>query len=62
MVESFVDEHLGYEGTCYKACGFEGVGLTGGLRPQHARSSRDYYTEHARPQAVVFACARPRFA
>ena len=30
VVESFVDEHLGYEGTCYKACGFEGVGLTAG--------------------------------
>ena len=25
VVESFVDEHFGYEGTAYKACGFEAV-------------------------------------
>ena len=48
MVESFVDEHYGYEGTCYKACGFEAVGLTAG----YGRSSRDYYTEHARPKQL----------
>jgi hypothetical protein len=48
VVESFVDEHLGYEGTCYKACGFEAVGLTAG----YGRSSRDYYTEHARPKQL----------
>lgn len=48
VVESFVDEHYGYEGTCYKACGFEAVGLTAG----YARSSRDYYTEHARPKQL----------
>ena len=48
VVESFVDEHYGYEGTCYKACGFDAVGLTAG----YARSSRDYYTEHARPKQL----------
>lgn len=48
VVESFVDEHYGYEGTCYKACGFEAVGLTAG----YGRSSRDYYTEHERPKQL----------
>jgi hypothetical protein len=48
VVESFEDEHYGYEGTCYKACGFEAVGLTAG----YGRSSRDYYTEHARPKQL----------
>ena len=43
VVESFVDEHLGYEGTCYKACGFEAVGPSAG----YGRSNRDYYlTSH----------------
>ena len=45
MVESFVDESK-YRGTCYKACGFEAVGLTSG----YGRSSRDYYQEHGRPK------------
>lgn len=41
LVESFVDESQ-YRGTCYRACGFEAVGLTAG----YGRSSRDYYVEH----------------
>src|SRR5437773_8263929 len=41
LVESYVDESH-YRGTCYKACGFEAVGLTAG----YGRCSRDYYLEH----------------
>ncbi len=37
VVESFVDESQ-YRGTCYRACGFEPVGATGGF----ARDSRDF--------------------
>lgn len=37
-VESFVREHKGYEGTCYKACGFETAGPSAG----YGRSRRDY--------------------
>lgn len=48
VVESFVDEHLGYEGTCYKACGFEAVGASAG----YSRSSRDYYVKHDRPKQL----------
>ncbi|NBB79214.1 MAG: ISAs1 family transposase [Verrucomicrobia bacterium] len=48
VVESFVDEHLGYEGTCYKACGFEAVGPSAG----YGRNSRDYYLKHDRPKQL----------
>jgi hypothetical protein len=47
LVESFVDESQ-YRGTCYKACGFEAVGLTSG----YGRSSRDFYQEHGRPKQL----------
>jgi len=46
-VESFVDESL-YRGTCYRACGFEAVGLTQG----YGRSSRDFYQEHGQPKQL----------
>jgi len=55
LVESFVDEHLGYEGTCYKACGFEAVGLTAG----YGRSSRDYYIAHERPKQLYLRALKP---
>ena len=47
VVESFVDESR-YRGTCYRACGFEAVGLTGG----YGRSSRDFYEEHGIPKQL----------
>jgi hypothetical protein len=47
VVESFVDESR-YRGTCYRACGFEAVGLTGG----YGRSSRDFYQEHGQPKQL----------
>ena len=47
LVESFVDESR-YRGTCYRACGFEAVGMTGG----YARCSRDYYIEHGQPKQL----------
>ena len=37
LVESFVDESH-YRGTCYRACGFEPIGPTGGS----SRDSRDF--------------------
>jgi hypothetical protein len=48
VVESFVDESR-YRGTCYRACGFEAVGLTEGF----GRASRDFYHEHGQPKLVL---------
>ena len=47
VVESFVDESQ-YRGTCYRACGFEGVGPTQGF----ARASRDFYVRHDEPKQL----------
>jgi hypothetical protein len=47
VVESFVDESQ-YRGTCYRACGFEAVGPSGG----YGRSSRDFYVEHGQPKQL----------
>jgi hypothetical protein len=47
VVESFVDESQ-YRGTCYRACGFEAVGLTEG----YGRASRDFYQEHGQPKQL----------
>ncbi len=44
VVESFVEESQ-YRGTCYRACGFEAIGLTQGS----ARSSGDFYLPHGKP-------------
>ena len=46
-VESFVDETR-YRGTCYRACGFEEVGLSAGFE----RDSRDFYHEHGKPKQL----------
>lgn len=54
VVESFVDESQ-YRGTCYRACGFEAVGLTQGF----GRSSRDFYLEHGRPKQLYLRQLRP---
>jgi hypothetical protein len=55
LVESYVDESQ-YRGTCYRACGFEAVGLTAG----YGRSSRDYYLEHGEPKQLYLRELRPR--
>jgi len=55
LVESYVDESH-YRGTCYRACGFEAVGLTAG----YGRSSRDYYEEHGQPKQLYVRELRPR--
>ena len=47
VVESFVDESR-YRGTCYRACGFEAVGVTEGF----GRASRDFYQEHGQPKQL----------
>src|SRR5260370_8532150 len=49
VVESFVDESR-YRGTCYRACGFEAFGLTGGYGP----STRHFYQDHCHPQPLYF--------
>jgi hypothetical protein len=54
LVESYVDESQ-YRGTCYRACGFEAVGLTAG----YGRSSRDYYEEHGQPKQLYLRGLRP---
>lgn len=55
LVESYVDESQ-YRGTCYRACGFEAVGLTAGF----GRCSRDYYCEHVQPKQLYLRELRPR--
>lgn len=55
LVESYVDESQ-YRGTCYRACGFEAVGLTAGF----GRCSRDYYCEHGQPKQLYLRALRPR--
>jgi hypothetical protein len=55
VVESFVDESL-YRGTCYRACGFEPLGPTGGF----ARNSRDFYVLHERPKQLYVRALHPR--
>jgi len=55
LVESYVDESK-YRGTCYRACGFEAVGLTAG----YGRSSRDYYFAHGQPKQLYLRELRPR--
>jgi len=54
VVESFVDESQ-YRGTCYRACGFEAVGLTEGYR----RASRDFYQAHGQPKQLYLRELRP---
>jgi hypothetical protein len=54
VVESFVDESQ-YRGTCYRACGFEAVGLTQGF----GRSNRDFYLEHGEPKQLYLRQLRP---
>lgn len=54
VVESFVDESQ-YRGTCYRACGFEAVGVTAGF----GRASRDYYTHHGQPKQLYLRELRP---
>jgi hypothetical protein len=54
VVESFVDESQ-YRGTCYRACGFEGVGPTEGF----GRASRDFYEEHGQPKQLYLRELHP---
>jgi hypothetical protein len=55
LVESYVDESQ-YRGTCYRACGFQAVGLTAG----YGRSSRDFYLEHSQPKQLYLRELCPR--
>jgi Domain of unknown function (DUF4338)/DDE_Tnp_1-associated/Transposase DDE domain len=55
LVESFVDESR-YRGTCYRACGFQAVGLTAG----YGRASRDFYQQHGQPKQLYLRELRPR--
>jgi hypothetical protein len=55
VVESFVDESQ-YRGTCYRACGFEAVGVTAGF----GRASRDFYQEHGQPKQLYLRELRPK--
>lgn len=55
VLESFVDESQ-YRGTCYRACGFEAVGVTAGF----GRASRDFYQEHGQPKQLYLRELRPK--
>jgi len=54
VIESFVDESR-FRGTCYRACGFEAVGLTEG----YGRASRDFYQAHGEPKQLYLRELRP---
>lgn len=54
LVESFVDEAQ-YHGTCYRACGFQAVGVTGGFQ----RDSQDFYVPHDQPKQLYLRELRP---
>lgn len=47
LVETFVDPHL-YQGTAYKASGWQRLGHTAGWK----RSAEDFYVKHARPKQI----------
>lgn len=47
LVETFVDPHL-YQGTAYKASGWQRLGLTSGWK----RSAEDFYLQHERPKQI----------
>jgi hypothetical protein len=47
VVESFVDENR-YRGVCYRACGFEAVGLTEG----YGRCAGEYFEKHGQPKQL----------
>jgi len=47
LVETFVDPHL-YQGTAYKASGWQRLGPTAGWK----RSAEDFYQKHNRPKQV----------
>lgn len=47
LVETYVDPEK-FEGTCYKGCGFEEVGLSKG----YGRCSRDLFSEHGHPKRL----------
>lgn len=55
LVESFVDESQ-YRGTCYRACGFEPVGPTGGF----SRNARDFYLKHNQPKQLYLRALHAR--
>lgn len=57
LVESFVDESR-YRGTCYRACGFEALGLTKGS----GRDQRDFYTHHGQPKQLYVRALHPKAA
>lgn len=55
LVETFVDPHL-YQGTAYKASGWQRLGLTSGWK----RSAEDFYLQHERPKQIWVRELDPR--
>jgi len=55
MVESFVDRQL-FEGTAYKASGWEKLGYSSGFK----RVSQDFYQRHDRPKELWVKALQPR--
>lgn len=54
VAESFVDPEL-YEGTCYKAAGWQALGPTGGF----ARDHRDFYVDLEHPKQLWVRALHP---
>jgi GNAT superfamily N-acetyltransferase len=57
LLESFVD-YQRYEGTCYRAAGWERLGHTCGF----GRTGRDFYTEHGYPKELWLKALHPQAA
>jgi hypothetical protein len=57
LLESFVD-YQRYEGTCYRAAGWERLGRTCGF----GRAGRDFYTEHGSPKELWIKPLHPQCA
>ena len=55
LAETFVDPHL-YQGTAYKASGWNRLGQTAGWR----RSAEDFYQKHERPKQIRVRELTPR--
>ena len=53
LAETFVDPSRGYEGTCYKAAGWQDIGLTQGGRGSQKRSKKRYFIKELKANAIA---------
>jgi hypothetical protein len=53
LAETFVDPHFGFAGTCYKAAGWQEIGLTCGGRGAKNRSRKLYFVKALKRDALA---------